>query len=89
VTSLQVPPDLKGVVRRLLAELDDLTLDPAHRDDMHEFSWGNVGVVTCWLMRDHAVDGRSHHVSVPTTLVLHRSSGDWKVALIHSNRVAA
>jgi hypothetical protein len=44
--------------------------------------------VTCWLKRDFVLNGAPHEVSVPTTLVLRRSGGDRKVALIHSTRVA-
>jgi ketosteroid isomerase-like protein len=52
--------------------------------DFHEFAWGDAGLVTFWLEQSYVLNGQAHHVSAPTTLVLRREDGNWKVALIHT-----
>jgi uncharacterized protein (TIGR02246 family) len=52
--------------------------------DAHERVWGDVGVLTCWLEQDYALEGNRQHISAPTTIVLRREDGEWKVALFHS-----
>ena len=52
--------------------------------DPHETVWGDVGVLTCWLEQDYTMEGERTHVSAPTTVVLRRMDGAWKVALFHS-----
>jgi ketosteroid isomerase-like protein len=52
--------------------------------DVHEQDWGDTGLVTCWLEQDYLFDGGQEHVSAPTTMVLRRIDGEWRIALIHS-----
>jgi ketosteroid isomerase-like protein len=52
--------------------------------DAQERVWGDVGVLTCWLDQDYTLEGNAQHISAPTTIVLHREGGEWKVALFHS-----
>ena len=52
--------------------------------DVHEKVMGDVGIVTCWLEQDYKLGGKSQHISAPTTVVLHRVGGDWKIILFHS-----
>jgi uncharacterized protein (TIGR02246 family) len=52
--------------------------------DAEERVWGDVGVVTCWLEQDYTFEGDAQHISAPTTIVLRREGGDWKVVLFHS-----
>jgi uncharacterized protein (TIGR02246 family) len=52
--------------------------------DVHEQAWGDAGVVTCWLEQDYTIEGAGQHVSAPTTFVLRREDGDWRIALFHS-----
>jgi ketosteroid isomerase-like protein len=52
--------------------------------DAQERVWGDVGVLTCWLEQDYALEGNPQHISAPTTIVLRREDGKWKVALFHS-----
>jgi hypothetical protein len=40
--------------------------------------------VTCWLEQDYLFDGVHEHVSAPTTMVLRRIDGEWRIALIHT-----
>ena len=52
--------------------------------DVEERIWGDIGLLTCWLEQDYVLEGSAQHVSAPTTLVLRRVDGDWKLALFHS-----
>jgi SnoaL-like domain len=52
--------------------------------DPHERIWGDVGVFTCWLEQDYTMNGEPTHVSAPTSAVLRRVDGTWKVELFHS-----
>jgi uncharacterized protein (TIGR02246 family) len=52
--------------------------------DVEERIWGDTGLLTCWLEQDYVLEGSAQHVSAPTTLVLRRVDGDWKLALFHS-----
>jgi ketosteroid isomerase-like protein len=52
--------------------------------DVHEYTWGDAGVVTCWLDQDYTMEGAGQHVSAPTTFVLRREDGEWRIALVHS-----
>jgi ketosteroid isomerase-like protein len=53
-------------------------------NDIHESIHGDVGIVTGWLEQDYVLDGRPQHISAPTTVVLRREGGRWKIALFHS-----
>ena len=46
--------------------------------------FGDVGIVTCVLDQTYTLDGQPQQISAPTTLILIRESGGWKVALVHS-----
>jgi ketosteroid isomerase-like protein len=52
--------------------------------DVHESSWGDAAVLTCWLDQTYTLDGTPGGVSAPTTMVFRREGGDWKLALFHS-----
>jgi len=56
--------------------------------DAHERSFGDLGVVTGWLEQDYLLDGAPQHVSAPTTILLRRRGGEWKLTLFHSIPVA-
>lgn len=65
---------LQGQVSDIRSELRDLT----------ETIYGDTGIATCWLEQDYTMNGERAHVSAPTTMVLHREHGEWRVALVHS-----
>jgi len=65
---------LQGQVSDVRSEIVDLT----------ENTNGDTGIATFWLEQDYTVAGERRHVSAPTTMVLRREGGDWKVALVHS-----
>ena len=52
--------------------------------DVHEVQWGDTGIVTFWLEQDYTVEGRREHASAPTSYVLRREDGAWKLVLGHS-----
>ena len=52
--------------------------------DVHEAAWGEVGVVTCWVEQGYTLGGRRQQLSAPTTVVLRRAGGAWRIALFHS-----
>lgn len=52
--------------------------------DIDETIYGDTGIATCWLDQDYSMGGERMHVSAPTTFVLHREHGEWRVALVHS-----
>ncbi len=52
--------------------------------DVHSVTWGDAGIVTCWLDQSYTFEGRTASVSAPTTFVFRRAGGEWKIALIHS-----
>ena len=52
--------------------------------DIHEKTLGDVGIFTGWLDQDYTLNGKREHVSAPTTAVLQRTAGEWKIILFHS-----
>jgi ketosteroid isomerase-like protein len=52
--------------------------------NVRERTWGDVGVVTCWLDQAYTFDGKDASISAPTTILLERQKGEWRFALFHS-----
>jgi ketosteroid isomerase-like protein len=52
--------------------------------DVHTVTWGDAGILTCWLDQTYSYEGRTETVSAPTTFVFRREGDAWKVALVHS-----
>ena len=73
--------EMTGYVREMLSSVSDVH---SEIHDAHETDWGDTGVVTFWLEQDYTLGGERGHVSAPTTAVLRRESGEWKLALFHS-----
>jgi ketosteroid isomerase-like protein len=73
--------ELITYVRQLIEMAQD-THSEMH--DAHEVQWGETGIVTFWLEQDYTLDGERGHVSAPTTYVLRREDGEWKLVLGHS-----
>jgi ketosteroid isomerase-like protein len=73
--------EMTGYVREMMANVSDVH---SEIHDAHETQWGDTGVVTCWLEQDYTMGGERGHVSAPTTVVLRREDGDWRLALFHS-----
>lgn len=73
--------DLRGV-----DEISKRWIDGLHTElrDMKETTWGEVGLVTCWIEQDYTYQGKPQHISAPTTLLFRRMGSDWRLALFHS-----
>jgi len=55
--------------------------------DFAETTFGDAGLVTCWMEQGYTVDGHAMHVSGPATAVFRRRGDEWKaVLLFHSAR---
>lgn len=75
----------KGEVTGYVGQLMQMVTD-VHSDisDVHETEWGDTGVVTLWLEQDYTLEGERAHISAPTTCVMRRENGEWKIAVFHS-----
>ena len=72
---------MTGYVRQMMTAATDVHSEIG---DVHEAAWGDAGVVTFWLEQDYMLEGARVHISAPTTCVLRREGGEWKIALFHS-----
>ncbi len=68
-------------VRDLVTQVDDVR---SEIHDVHESVWGDVGLVTFWLEQDYTLDAERHHISAPSSVVLRRDDGEWRMVLFHS-----
>lgn len=98
VVQSMLAPDAQGVdeiTRRWLRSTDEVrayfdqlegSVDQISStlSDLHELVWGDVGLLTCWLDQTYTLDGEPQQTSAPTTVVLRRIDGAWRVALIHT-----
>lgn len=72
-------------LRDYFAQLKPILSDiKSQLTDIHEISWGDTGLVTCWLEQSYLLDGEVQHVSAPTSMMFRRENGTWKAVLIHS-----
>ena len=72
---------LAEYLRGLVAQVSDVR---SELKDVHEVVWGDAGVLTFWLEQDYTLQGERHHISAPSTTVLRREGGQWKIVLFHS-----
>ena len=78
---LRSKDEISGYLRQLEGAVGNVH---SELRDVHEHTWGDTGVVTCWLEQDYTLEGAGQHVSAPTTFVLRRQDGEWRIALFHS-----
>ena len=52
--------------------------------DVSEATFGEAGVITCWIEQDYTLDGNAQHISGPTTILFRRREDGWKMVLFHS-----
>ena len=52
--------------------------------DVSSREWADTGVVTCVIDQTYRYEGRMERVIAPTTLVLRREGGEWRLALMHT-----
>jgi len=72
---------LERYLRGLLAQVKDVSSEIR---DFHEVMLGDVGLATFWLEQDYTLGGESHHISAPSSAVLRRENGSWRIVTFHS-----
>jgi ketosteroid isomerase-like protein len=68
-------------VRQLVTAVQDVR---SELRDVRETTWGDAGLVTCWLEQDYTLEGTRQHISAPTSAVLRRDGAGWRIVLFHS-----
>jgi uncharacterized protein (TIGR02246 family) len=54
------------------------------RSDEHVAEWGDTALVTLVLDQTYTLGGERQSLHAPTSIVLRREDGEWRVALVHS-----
>jgi ketosteroid isomerase-like protein len=52
--------------------------------DSHLVEWADTALATIVLDQTYTLDGAAREVHAPTTVVLRREDGAWRVVLVHS-----
>ena len=52
--------------------------------DVQTNEWGDTALVTLVLDQTYTLEGEQHAIHAPTTILLRRTDGQWRVALVHS-----
>ncbi|MDH5223935.1 MAG: nuclear transport factor 2 family protein [Actinomycetota bacterium] len=78
---MRTPNEVRDYVEQLMQMTEDVH---SEMHDVHEIAWDDTGVVTFWLEQDYTLRSERAHISAPTTVVLRREEGAWKIALFHS-----
>ena len=73
--------DVDNFLREVITEVSGVE---TQLRDSEERIWGETGVLTCWIDQDYTMNGTSQHISAPTTMILRRDGGAWKLVLWHS-----
>jgi ketosteroid isomerase-like protein len=73
--------DVDDYLREVITAVSDVG---TQLRDAEERIWGETGVLTCWIDQDYTMNGTPQHISAPTTLILRRDGGAWKLVLWHS-----
>ena len=73
--------DVDNFLRELMPAVSDVG---TQLRDTEERIWGETGVLTCWIDQNYTMNGTPQHISAPTTLILRRDGGAWKLVLWHS-----
>ncbi|MDQ2942982.1 MAG: nuclear transport factor 2 family protein [Candidatus Dormibacteraeota bacterium] len=73
--------ELGAYMRQLVKMADNVHTDIS---DANETVRGDIGLMTCWMEQDYTLEGKSQHVSAPTTIAFRKESGAWKMLLFHS-----
>jgi ketosteroid isomerase-like protein len=56
--------------------------------DIHALEVGDVGILTLVLDQEYDMRGQRTSIHAPTSIVLRRVDGDWRMALLHSVPIA-
>jgi ketosteroid isomerase-like protein len=52
--------------------------------DVHAVEVGDVGIITLVLNQEYDMGGQRASIHAPTSIVVHRVDGDWRMVLLHS-----
>lgn len=75
----------RAAIEGYLSQLEGSASDVHSRmSDVHETLWGDVGLVTFVLDQTYKMNGEERSISAPTSILLVRQNGEWKIALIHT-----
>lgn len=72
---------VREYVRGMLGQVRDVR---SELRDVQEETWGDAGVLTCWLEQDYTLEEERHHISAPTSVSFRREDGAWKMVAFHS-----
>jgi len=72
--------------KKIIDGLREAPIEDLHTElrDINETTWGDTGLVTCWIEQDYTYQGKRLHVSAPTTLLFRKMGSDWRMSLFHS-----
>ena len=73
--------DVDNYLREVIPAVSDVE---TRLRDAEERIWGDTGLLTCWIDQDYTMNGTPQHISAPTTIILRRDDGAWKLVLWHS-----
>ena len=73
-------------VREYLAMLRDSGIADLRStlSDVHVIDWGDTALATMMLEQTYTADGDRTQLRAPTTIVLRREDGAWRMALVHT-----
>jgi uncharacterized protein (TIGR02246 family) len=73
-------------VREYLAMVKDAGMSDLRStlSDVHVSDWGDTALATMVLEQTYTTGGERTELRAPTTIVLRREGGAWRVALVHS-----
>ncbi len=57
--------------------------------DVHAVEVGDVGIITLVLNQEYDMGGQRASIQAPTSIVVRRVDGDWRMVLLHSVPLAA
>lgn len=72
---------IAGYFDQVLSAISDVHTEVS---DLITREWADTGVVTCVIDQTYRYEGRMERITAPTTLVLRREGGDWRIALMHT-----
>jgi ketosteroid isomerase-like protein len=52
--------------------------------DVHAVEVGDVGIITLVLNQEYDIGGQRASIHAPTSIVVRRVDGDWRIVLLHS-----
>lgn len=76
----------KGALGEYFATLGEMGVSDVKSSlsDFHTEDYGDTGVVTLMADQTYKVGGEPQSIRAPTTVVLHKTGGEWKIVLVHA-----